>query len=228
MAAYFLSKPIRSFSEKYLSPADRFSEIIFGLIMVLTVTSTLEITLPDTPAGMRSIVFAALGCNAAWGIVDGVMYTLTSAFRRDRHIKLISMIRSAPDKPSAAHAIENELSDTVIGTLGVRERKRITREIIKSTAHASPLDEGVTKDDVIGALLLLLIEFSSTFPVIVPFLFAASLRTAVRLSNVVAIGLLFAVGYEWAGYTCRSRIRVGVGMVLIGIAIVATTVFLGG
>jgi hypothetical protein len=228
MAAYFLSKPFRSFSEKYLSPADRFSEIIFGLIMVLTVSSTLEITLPDTPAGIRSTVFAALGCNTAWGIVDGVMYVLTSMFRRSRHVRLISTIKSAPDKSSAAYAIENELLDTVVGTLAPKEINRITKEIIKSTMGASPRDEGVTKDDVIGALLSFFIVFSSTFPVIVPFLFVSSLRTAVRLSNIVAIGLLFAVGYEWAGYTYRSRAKAGVGMVLIGIAIVATTVFLGG
>jgi VIT1/CCC1 family predicted Fe2+/Mn2+ transporter len=188
----------------------------------------LEITLPDTPAGIRSTVFAALGCNTAWGIVDGVMYVLTSMFRRSRHVRLISTIKSAPDKSSAAYAIENELLDTVVGTLAPKEINRITKEIIKSTMGASPRDEGVTKDDVIGALLSFFIVFSSTFPVIVPFLFVSSLRTAVRLSNIVAIGLLFAVGYEWAGYTYRSRAKAGVGMVLIGIAIVATTVFLGG
>src|SRR5659263_745945 len=68
---------IKSFLEIYLSPAERLSEIIFGLIMVLTITSTLKIALTDGEAGIRTMAIAALGCNAAWGIVDGAMYILS-------------------------------------------------------------------------------------------------------------------------------------------------------
>lgn len=40
--------------------------------------------------------------------------------------------------------------------------------------------------------------------------------------------MLFAVGYEWAGYTDKSKFRAGIAMVLIGSIIVAVAVALGG
>jgi hypothetical protein len=41
------SHPPGRFSEKYLSQTERLSEIMFRLIMLLTITSTLSITLGD-------------------------------------------------------------------------------------------------------------------------------------------------------------------------------------
>src|SRR3990172_13154673 len=97
---------LKRFSEKYLTPAERLSEIIFGLIMVLTVTSTLKIALTDGEAGIQTMIIAALGCNAAWGIVDGVMYVLTNLFERNRYSRLVLSIKSASDENRAIAAIE--------------------------------------------------------------------------------------------------------------------------
>ena len=55
-----------------------------------------------------------------------------------------------------------------------------------------------------------------------------NLEIATRASNLVAIVMLFAIGYEWAKYTNKNRLRAGIGMVLIGSIIVGITVALGG
>ncbi len=49
------------------------------------VTSTVSIGLAEAESGARTMILAALGCNAAWGIVDGVMYVLASLFDRNRY-----------------------------------------------------------------------------------------------------------------------------------------------
>jgi VIT1/CCC1 family predicted Fe2+/Mn2+ transporter len=221
------SRPWR-FSEKYLSPSDRLSEIMYGLIMVLTVTSTVNIGLTEGEFGTRTMILAALGCNAAWGIVDGVTYVLTSLFDRSRYSKLVSSIKLAADKNAALAMIDRELASTVTLSLGEKERKRLASEVLRSVSTITPEKVGITVDEILGGFLSFLLVFLSAFVVVVPFFFVGHLRTAIRLSNLLAIGMLFGIGCEWAKYTDRNRLQVGIAMVIIGSIIVIITVALGG
>jgi hypothetical protein len=56
----------RAWFKAVLDPMERISEVLFGLIMVLTFTSSLSIASADR-ASTRSMLIAALGCNLAWG-----------------------------------------------------------------------------------------------------------------------------------------------------------------
>ena len=58
-----------------LDPSERIAEVLFGLIMVLTFTGSLS----AAEAGrddVRAMLIGALGCNIAWGIIDGVLYLM--------------------------------------------------------------------------------------------------------------------------------------------------------
>ncbi len=56
------------FTRRYLDPASRLGEILFGLIMVLTVTLTASFTVADGRKGVRQLLLAAIGSNVAWGL----------------------------------------------------------------------------------------------------------------------------------------------------------------
>jgi hypothetical protein len=71
------------FVHRYLDPGERLGEIVFGLIMVLTFTSTARATLGDEQ-GPRELLLAALGCNIAWGIIDGGMFIMSAMLERGR------------------------------------------------------------------------------------------------------------------------------------------------
>ena len=58
-----------STSVRWLDPIDRVSEILFGLIMVLTSTGTLSVVTAGR-ADVKTMILGALGCNLAWGIID--------------------------------------------------------------------------------------------------------------------------------------------------------------
>jgi hypothetical protein len=58
-----------------LEPGERISEILFGLIMALTVTGTTSVVTADR-FQIRTMLIAALGCNVAWGIIDAGMYLM--------------------------------------------------------------------------------------------------------------------------------------------------------
>ena len=58
-----------------LEPVERLSEVLFGLIMVLTFTGSLSVA----EAGredVRTMLAGALGCNLAWGMIDAVFYLM--------------------------------------------------------------------------------------------------------------------------------------------------------
>lgn len=60
---------------RVLEPVERLSEILFGLIMALTVTSAVSVATSDDMQ-IRTMLIAALGCNLAWGIIDAGMYLM--------------------------------------------------------------------------------------------------------------------------------------------------------
>ena len=53
-------------------------------------------------------------------------------------------------------------------------------------------------------------------------------RLALRISNGIAIAMLFGAGFMLAGYAGVRRIPTGLAMVAIGAVLVALTIALGG
>ena len=75
------SKP----SRRVLDPIDRISEVLFGLIMVLTFTGSLSVA----EAGrddVRTMLIGALGCNLAWGIIDAMLYLMGCLAEKGRDL----------------------------------------------------------------------------------------------------------------------------------------------
>jgi VIT1/CCC1 family predicted Fe2+/Mn2+ transporter len=75
---------------------------------------------------------------------------------------------------------------------------------------------------------LCLLSFLSTFPIVIPFIFISDARLALRVSNAVAIVMLFCCGYAFG---CRSGIRpwaAGLSMVAFGSALVGVAIAPGG
>ena len=69
---------------RLLDPVDRISEILFGLIMAVTIVGSLS----AATAGrndVRTVLWGALGCNLAWGLVDAIMYLVRLATERARN-----------------------------------------------------------------------------------------------------------------------------------------------
>jgi len=86
----------------------------------------------------------------------------------------------------------------------------------------------LNRDDWRGAFGVMLLVFLSTFPPTVPFIFIRNLRLALRISNALAIVLLFLCGYAFGHYSGFRPWRSGLLMVVIGGAMVGITVVFGG
>src|ERR1700752_1804949 len=86
-----------------LDPMERISETLFGLIMALTFLCSLGIA-AGASINIQTMLIGALGCNLAWGIVDGGLYLLARINDRGSKILTLRAIRQAPD-PEAARGV---------------------------------------------------------------------------------------------------------------------------
>lgn len=210
---------------RILDPIDRYSEILFGLLMVLTFTGTLSVTTAGKE-DVRTMLIAAIGCNAAWGFVDGVMYVLRGLVARGRQAILGRAVRKATRPEDGQRLIADELGPLAAG-LGVPELEHIRQWIIARPSQGAQTVR-LTARDFKGALGVFLLVFASTFPVVLPFVFIADLRLAMRVSGAIAIVIMFRCGYVWGRYAGLVAWRSGLVMVLLGVAVELVIIALGG
>lgn len=210
---------------RVLEPTERYSEILFGLIMVLTFTGSLSAA-SSAREEVRTMLVGAIGCNLAWGIVDAIMYVMNSLAERGRGLLTYRALREARSPDVGRRIVGDVLPPVVAGVLEPGELDSMARRIA-----ALPEPRGfasLSRKDLLQALAVFLLVFLSTFPVVIPFILMRDAVRALRVSNAIAIGLLFYGGFEYARYAGFRRWRTGFAMVAIGVALVALTIALGG
>ena len=120
-----------------LDPVDRVSEILFGLIMAVTILGSLSIATAGKEE-MRTVTAAALGCNLAWGLVDAVMYVVRTATGRARNRALAKEILRAEGE--AAHRLMlHALPDHVAALVGPDEIEVMRRRLVGLQLDGRPL-----------------------------------------------------------------------------------------
>jgi VIT1/CCC1 family predicted Fe2+/Mn2+ transporter len=216
------------FVQRHLDPASRMGEILFGLIMVLSVTLTAGLTVAEGKEGVRQLLVAALGCNIAWGIIDGIMYVMNCVAERSIRSRLVRSIQGASDPQSALAIIRTQVEPELESLAGPNDREDLYRAMLKHLTQAEAHRTTIEKDDFKGGLACFLLVFASCLPVVVPFLIFSSPTRALRVSNFLLIALLFFVGRKWAAYANTNRLLAGLAMVAIGLALVGVAILLGG
>jgi len=210
---------------RVLDPVSRISEIIFGVLMALSFTGALNAATAGREE-VRTVMLTALGCNLAWGLVDGVMYLMATLTGRARNLTLLQMVRGAKDPQEAHRAIAEALPGRMgeaMGAEGLDDMRKRLVALPEVPAHAR-----LGKDDYAGAFGVFLLVVLSTFPVVVPFIFMTELSRAMRVSNAVALVMLFIGGYQLGRYAGGTAWKTGLGMAAVGAVLVSIIMALGG
>ena len=212
-------------SKRVLEPIDRISEVLFGLIMVLTFTGSLSVA-ESGREDVRTMLIGALGCNIAWGIIDAMLYLMGCLAERGRGIVTMRAVRKAADPREAQRHIADALPPIVASILEPAELETMRQRLVQ--LPAPPESARLSKDEWLGGLGVFVFVFLSTFPVAIPFMFMQEVGLALRVSNAIAIVMLFALGYAFGTMTGRRPWLVGIAMVVLGAALVGMTIALGG
>lgn len=208
-----------------LNPVDRIAEVLFGLIMVLTFTGAISAS-TDAREDVRELLWAALGCNVAWGLVDAIMYLMNVAIERGHAITIIKKIHSSTDPQESGQILKDEIQPAIAGLITDEEMSELSSRLKKlpepSKKHL------ITGTDLWAGVQIFMLVFLCTFPVAIPFGIFDDLAVAMRASNGVALLLLFIGGFVLAGYAGFRRGITALLYTLIGVALVALTMALGG
>jgi VIT family len=219
---------VSRFVPRYLDPASRLGEVLFGLIMVLTMTLTAGLTVAEDKEGVRQLLLAAIGCNIAWGLIDAVMYVMNCITVRNGKMRLIEAVQRAPDAASALSLVSNEIEPELQELLDPDDAEQMNRSMLKHIAHVRISRTKLTKEDLYGAVACFWLVFISCLPAALPFFFFSRPHLALRVSNCLLIALLFFVGQKWAQYAGTSRLVAGLAMVALGLVLVGVAILLGG
>ncbi|MCC6427443.1 MAG: VIT1/CCC1 transporter family protein [Phycisphaerales bacterium] len=216
--------PIKS-SKQLLTPDERIAEILFGLIMVITFTGSLSIA----EAGrddVRAMLIGAIGCNIAWGVIDAVMYLMGCMAEKGRAVKTLRALRQAADEQVAHRIIAANLPPLVASIMQPDEDKSIHQRLMQLSEPVKV--PRLTGDDWKAAVGVFLLVFFVTLPVALPFVFMQQTTPAMRLSNLIAVCLLFGLGFAFGRCVDRNPWLYAIAMVILGLILVGMTIMLGG
>jgi hypothetical protein len=210
--------------EQLLDPIERSSEVLFGLIMVLTFTGSFSVTGGDR-GRVDHMLIAALGCNLAWGVIDAIFYLMGCLSDRGHNLNILRGVQ-ASDAETGRQLIADAIAPDLAHVLTPAEFEAVRRRL---TELPAPSDHPrLHRSDFLAALGVFLLVFLSTLPVVLPFLFLSEVKPALRLSNAMAIVMLFLTGWAYGKYAGYRPRNVGGFMVVVGLLMVALTIALGG
>ncbi len=218
-----------SFVNKYLDPGASLGEVLFGLIMTLTFTLGAGLTIQEEGSeGARQLLIATIGCNIAWGVIDGVFFVLGQVFERGRRRRVLQLVRGATSDVDAKALIAGELDDVIEKVMSPGERQELYARIVGKVRTGDIPPNPVTRNDLMGGVASFCLVFFASLPAAIPFLFINDAYLALRVSNAILLGLLFWAGFSWARYTTARPGVTGLVFLLFGAALVAMAIALGG
>jgi VIT1/CCC1 family predicted Fe2+/Mn2+ transporter len=162
----------------------------------------------------------------AWGIIDAVLYLMGCLAEKSRALLTLHAVRGATDPQKAQRLVADALPTVVASILQPAELDTMAQRL--KELPDPPERARLRARDWRGAFSVFLIVFLSTFPVVLPFLFMQRTLPALRVSNAIAIAMLFAAGCVFGRITGRRPWMIGVAMVLLGAVLVGLTMALGG
>jgi hypothetical protein len=208
-----------------LDKPTRISEILFGLIMVLTFTGTISVSTTGKQE-VGELLWAALGCNFAWGLVDGIMYLMDKIISHSHDVNELKRIKLSKDIAESRSIFKDNFPPLLVHLMDDKEIDRLNAKL-KDLPELSIKKTLIPKDFLIAGYIFLLV-FLITLPVALPFLFIPDVAIAMRISNGIALVLLFLGGFSLGRYAGIRPVPTAMAYTGIGILLVAMTMALGG
>jgi len=218
-----VSRDDRTKRKAPLDPFEHVSEVVFGVLMALSFTGALSVATAGREE-VRTMMLTALGCNIAWGLTDAVMYLVGTATERERKVALLRRLAATKDAGEAHRMIAGELPERLAAGAGPAALEAMRQSLLAVPIPSANLG----RDDFAAALGVFFLVVLATFPVVIPFVFLHETALALRVSNGLAVATLFVGGYMLGRHAEGNPWRFGLALAVIGAALVAAIVALGG
>ncbi|MDD1657897.1 MAG: VIT1/CCC1 transporter family protein [Methanomicrobiales archaeon] len=204
------------------------SEPMFGVIMVVCFTSLLRAYPGIAEKILGTVLFSALMCCVAWGLVDGIFYAWEAHYEMDKKKKIQALARASADDERLRELVEDNLGDTLVESLDDADRNQI-HQIIQKKVPTVDFGSVSLRDDLMTILIAFALVVGSSVIVMIPFLIIPTVATALIISNITGVILLFIMGF-WREEEKGIGRKLVTGGVTAFVALIITfvTALLGG
>jgi len=205
------------------------AEAIYAVIIAMTFTSVLRGYDAIDEAAYWEIIYPALFCCMAWGIADGLFYAWERRYNIRMENKIVDLSRSGQNRDDAIPLIREQLDDTILRNINYEKRMELYMNLMKYLDEVG-IKRMLSKRDAISIIsATFVISTVAGLAIVAPFFLVENLKTALNISNMLGICLLFIIGYHRAyEKSASARMIMGFGTAVIGMVIAAVTILLGG
>jgi VIT1/CCC1 family predicted Fe2+/Mn2+ transporter len=154
------------------------------------------------------------------------MYLMGCLSERGQRLRTVLAVRSAARPEDAHRIIADALPPAVLPVVPPEELERMRRHLVN--LPEPPARPHLRREDLWGALSVFVLVVLSTLPLALPFVFMHDAMRALRVSNGIAIVMLFITGYAFGRCARHRPWLMGLSMVVLGFALVGITIALGG
>jgi VIT1/CCC1 family predicted Fe2+/Mn2+ transporter len=209
---------------KYLSFADRTGEVAFAVIMVITINS--YVALSNLNTGFVYIVAVNLGACLTWGIIDGLIYAISSSIERNNMRNRLLTLKSYVKGPNVLDAVKASLDDTFLASFSVEGKMAIAKDIVAYVPDASLEKSRVlTKQELMGWLSIVGIYLAVGFLLALPFLVLPNKVLAWFVSNGFGVAWLFGYGVQLGRSAGKNRWVLGLIMAVVAVVFLSLSYF---
>ncbi len=214
--------------DRYLDPSESLLEILFGLIMALTMTAGARLLSDPDEIRRLDLALGLLGCNVAWGLIDAVFYLLGSQFNRNRRVRFTRRLQGAASDEEAIGLVREEFGLEGEPQASQEDREALHRSLLAFFRDATAERAPFSRDELMAAIIIFVLVTCTALPGLLPLMAVPSTNLALRIANALQVILLLGIGYRWAHFTGISGWRGAMIVGTLGVALVLVAVALGG
>jgi|GEM_PF-2537307 hypothetical protein len=217
-----VAKETIEFVGETLSLGDRLSELLYGVLMVTSISGLVLIGEPGGENDLYYMLVVLFITIVMWGLLDGISYALLSSANRAERETLMESLQAESDSDKRNKAIVEDLDETLIARLDDESRSQIAaiignglpRNAEKMTKNKLTSYE---KDIVLAAFLL---DFIPLIILVFPYLFFDSVKTAALTSHIIALVMFVVLGYYYSKYAHLNKWKGAFVCGLLGLILV--------
>lgn len=205
---------------------DRLCEIFYGVTMVTVVSGMVNVE----ASGYQNIGFillvVSLGVNITWGIIDGATSVYGGLVDKAEEDRLVNSLRTDKGNQENREKTTEILEGTIVRSLSEGDKSGVVDMIQAGTPEKIGV-YSASMDDFKMFLAIFLMDFTTVFPVIIPFYVIPDHQSALFWSHFIAILLFVIIGMVWARYLNRNMFKAGLALGVIAIVTIAVTYYFG-
>jgi VIT1/CCC1 family predicted Fe2+/Mn2+ transporter len=188
------------------------------------------VALSNLNTGFVYIVAVNLGACLGWGVIDGLIYAISSSIDRNNNRKKLIQLKASSKNPNALEQVKKNLEDTLLVSFSEEGKNAVAKDIITYVPEATlSKNKLLTKDEVLGWLSIIGIYMTVGFLMALPFLVFPNKEWAWFISNAFGVAWVTWYGVQLGKSAGKNRWLIGIimGLVAVGFLVGSYIVWSG-